>query len=392
MISLCCMHYSTQDLHCVNHAARAAAVAATYAAASVVPRAKLCADRLFGSIPAPMSAARSSTQTSVPTDITSMLNEEVILDQTFQVFKANGSLPYTYFTPADSFRASVSQDAVASAEPQTGFALFLDNFAKFLYLYLRRTSPLVLDSWSELITSINSYIDLLNQLKVSSGGSVQENDHYEITYFSIRHASVRILPRQTMVFIKKRQREESGKDFNTVVLVKSPNAAMCEALLRIVECVDEAPYPLVIKPSRISQEYIVQAIDHLNRTNHVLVFGDIELTFDTAKLVGDNLRQIGVFIGQQDLDKIARVDGAGAGDVSLTDQLFAHLKVACSLNLRPLPLARIVTSIVNISQDGKIKIHRAIQNAAPVSYKADHNTLSERSLVWFLLVSLFPRH
>lgn len=221
---------------------------------------------------------------------------------------------------------------------------------------------------------------------------MQENDHYEITYFSIRHASVRILPRQTMVFIKRRQREESGEDFNTVVLVKSPNAAMCEALLRIVECVDEAPYPLVIKPSRISQEYIVQAIDQLNRTNHVLVFGDIELTFDSAKVVGDNLRQIGVFIGQQDLDKIARFDGAGAVDASLTDQLFAHLKVACSLNLRPLPLARIVTSIVNISLDGRIKIHRAIQNAAPVSHNADHNTLSERSLVWFLLVSLFPRH
>ncbi|CAH2350530.1 hypothetical protein CLIB1423_01S12200 [[Candida] railenensis] len=355
--------------------------------------------------------------TSIPA---SMSIENVFLDQTFQLYKANGS-------PSASFIYGEEEEG-----EKEGFSTFLENFAKFLYNHLSRTNPSILQSTSELISSINDYKDLLRQLRVTKGrestertGNEEENEDanapsYSMIFFSIRHSNLRILQKQSVVFITKREEQnqgqqnnlrEEGKNFSTIVLVRASNPSISEGLLTVLEESVQLGYPLVIKPERISQGYIKDTINKMSEVKSVQEFGDVELSFQTSNIVGDSLRQVSVCIPQADLERLNQVQQRqqqeqleqqqqqqqqrnsehqadpptlpSAGP-SLVAAIFSHLQKITALNLNLVPLSRFTSQIVNISQEGKIKIHRGIDGQ-------NHEQIFSKSLVWRLLISLFNK-
>lgn len=347
-----------------------------------------------------------------------MLIENVFLDQTFQLYKANGS-------PPSSFIYGDEEEG-----EKEGFSSFLENFAKFLYNHLSRTNPVLLQSTSELISSINDYKDLLRQLRVTKGRERTERTEngeesedvnsplYLIIFFSIRHANLRILQKQSVVFITKTEEQngdqqntlrKNGKEFSTIVLVRASNPSISEGLLTVLEESVQLSYPLVIKPERISQSYIKDTINKMSEVRSVQEFGDVELSFQTSSIVGDSLRQVSVCIPQADLERLNQVQQQqqkqqqkqkvqeadpstpstpstipSLTGPSLVAAIFSHLQKITALNLNLVPLSRFTSQIVNISQEGKIKIHRGIDGE-------NHEQIFSKSLVWRILISLFNK-
>lgn len=292
------------------------------------------------------------------------MNENIFVDQTFQIYKSNGSPKENDF--------------------ELGKERFLEIYSQFLFKYLQNTNPSLLNDG--IITSITTSRDILKHLKTSHGSGTQEG--FDIVYFSMKHTNSRVLSRQSIVFIKQQESQQNDstttdKDahFNTIVLVKSSTPPLCEALLRIVESI-QGDQPLVIKPFKVGGDYIRNIMDNLiEKIESVEELGNIELAFQGINQQNDSLRQISIAIPSADIKQFHKDK---TPNLSLSNKIYKHLNKITKMNFNNLPLTRFTSHLVNISQDGKLKIHRLILRDR---HQLDNEEGS--TLIWFLLASLF---
>lgn len=184
-----------------------------------------------------------------------------------------------------------------------------------------------------------SYKDILRVLKIAYGNV--DKDQYRIQY--IQFHCTGLLPNQMFVFIK----DITDPDDNfTLVLNKiSPKVKLNRFIVELLEDLNHDP--LIIKPFNLPNDFIPNLINQL-LTKLEDIHGSMELVYtteDKTKL----LRNMIVEIRKSDLESL------------YTEQLYEDicnfLYTNTKIRFNRLVIERLNSSLMNLSNDGKIKFN-----------------------------------
>ncbi|KAG2736323.1 hypothetical protein G9P44_000413 [Scheffersomyces stipitis] len=327
---------------------------------------------------------------------------DLFLDQTFKLYKCNQSL----------VTISASTNVLAADQ----VAYLKENIAKYLYsVYRRRRDE---SREGEIIPRYSRADDIEPELKITFGSrnTSFENRIYNIQYLIIRTSDRSLqLPRQIFIFINRDGVDSDGKSFNTIVLNRQFNSSSSSVqvnnfIISLLENMPDIETGLVMKEYRLNEKYIETAINELSNSIKDLkdtrvgeevrlmdgLLGDLEITyssesksstFSNGPVINGNLRNIVINIPQKDITEFINKfekeseHGEKQTTLQLISEINGFLYDNSSINFENLAIVKFVSSVVNISAEGKIKISGA-------KIAVGDESVKDR-IVWFLLESLY---
>lgn len=289
--------------------------------------------------------------------------DKLFLDQTFKLYKSNDTLPQL-------------------TQPQ------LDYISTIICQYLFQTLA------NDIISEYRSYQDLFTDFKITH--NVRQFNQFTITYISVRHRG--LLPRQTIIFIKSANSNDETRPFNALVMIKATNSSLLSVLIQVIENL-ATEVPIIIRDLRFTEKYLNLIINNvssglISMNNYAEVIGDVELLYLTSHLVSnDSLRNITISVPEKDIQNLADLQG-------LVNNINAFLKRTSQLNFNNIPLFRFTSRLINLSQDGKLKISsdklHLVRNSdfidnISTSTQLQHDALEgqENPFIWFLIGSIY---
>lgn len=289
--------------------------------------------------------------------------DKIFLDQTFKLYKSNDAVPKLTQTQLDYISHVTCQ-------------YLFDSLA------------------NDIISDYKEYQDLLHDFKITNDS--RHSDRFNITYISIRHRG--LLPRQTIIFIKGVDDTEGPQLFNTLVLIKTTNSSLLKVLIQAIENLP-TEIPIVVRELKFNEKYLNWIVNNVSTSiqsleNHAEVMGEVELIYQTNHLVSnDALRNIIINIPEQDIQHLSDQNG-------LIHNINDFLKQTSEINFNNLPLVRFTSRLINLSQDGKLKISSdKLHLVRNVYFLSDSSTVAsgqenasedqENPFIWFLLRSIY---
>lgn len=289
--------------------------------------------------------------------------DKLFLDQTFKLYKSNDVLPEL-------------------SEQQ------LDYIANIICKYLFQTLS------NDIISDYKSYTSLRPDCKLTNNS--KRFNKFIITYVSIRFNG--LLPRQTIIFINRLENKDKTEEFSTLVMVKTTNLAVLTLLIQAIENLSTET-PIIIKELKLAENSIKLILNNLSKSllsinNYSEIIGDVELIYQTGHLVSnDSLRNIIINVPEKDIKGLSNSQG-------LIDNVNEFLKTSSLLNFNNIPLIRFTSRLINLSQEGKLKISSDKLHLVPNDAFLDGNLTSnqlldtqeqeqESTFIWFLIGSLY---
>ncbi|CUM65150.1 uncharacterized protein PRCAT00002777001 [Priceomyces carsonii] len=288
------------------------------------------------------------------------MDHDVLLDQTFKVYKSNRSL---------------------RAIPQDQREYILLNLSKFLFRAYQNHS-------TDIIPIYDSYESIKDGLKLTFNGL--EYGGYKLNQLSIKHKSSSILSKQAFVFLSS---DQSSSEFNTVILNRvsssSTNVSANEFIISLLENLD-LDDPFVIREHRFGYHSIKEVSNQLtDEETDKYLLGDIELVYVMHfNHINENLRHIIINVPNKD---IQNMNNAG-----LIDNINMFLQENSKIDFQKLSILKFSSASVNISIDGKIKIfgekfkgHMRLREQVSNNTDDSNEDPFGHPFIWRLLCSLF---
>lgn len=277
-----------------------------------------------------------------------------LLDQTYLVYKCN-SAPFNHGELLETQSHYISK-----------------QLSLLLYTTYASTN-------SDLIPKFRSSDDVLDKLRITSGVSTTL-DGFSVAYIRVRVIN-NLAPPQMYVFMSvdedrvDQARDTPGKqEFKARLLLKSP--LPYELVTQILENVPEMSEPLIIRRLDVSSPCITNVINAISKkaldigercgvkTDESFlqaVFGTLDLVY-SVPIANDSLRSIQVSVPSTDTGELLK-----ASSEPIVVSLHAWLSKTTKMNFDNLPIKSVVSSIVHLSDDGKIRLC----NNTSVSYQID---------------------
>lgn len=282
------------------------------------------------------------------------------IDQTFKVYKSNRSLPLLTESQLELIKTTTSS---------------------FLYQTVVANDP----------HDIRSSTDLLPDLEVVNHS--KRFQEYTATLLSIRYAG--FLPRQTFFFVHRDGVPQDGLKFRSLALIRSTNSTYLELMLQVLQSFDY-DVPLVIKDMQLSDKSIKGILNELIKKLHLVcnadqVLGDTTLTYDLQNMVSNgSLRNIVIDVPQTDLLRLITEEG-------FVCNLNLFLKKTSALDFDLLPLSKVTSRLINMSLDGKLKVHGEnlylVDNLDLAEHGISQNSSTTdtvgQPLIWFIILSIY---
>lgn len=283
--------------------------------------------------------------------------KKLFVDQTFRLYKSNTSLP------------ELSQEEINYIKTLVG---------KYLFHSVS----------NDIINSYSTYKDFVPGIKVV----YDRGDLRDVRFTSITASYPSLLPKQTLIFVSEYNDHNYSlsMQYRTLVLVRSTNASLAEIIMQGIQNLN-LETPMVLRPLNLPSNCVPRVIDKLS--TQLLNFdlfceaiGDLELTYQLTPLVTNNsLKDIIINISRSDLKTLDKSRGVIEG-------INTFLKRNTLMEFRNMPLVRFVSSLLNFSQDGKLKMSsislhliNTILKASPSNYNShpsdQNNENSELDLI-----------
>ncbi|CCE82813.1 Piso0_002563 [Millerozyma farinosa CBS 7064] len=282
------------------------------------------------------------------------------IDQTFKVYKSNRSLPLLSESQLELIKTTTS---------------------RFLYQTVVADDP----------HGIKSSLDLLPDLEVLNYS--KRFQEYTMTLLNIRYAG--LLPRQTFFFVHRDGVPQDGLKFRSLALIRSTNSTYLGLMLQVLQSFDY-DVPLVIKDMRLSDKSIKGILNELVMKLHSVcnadqVLGDTALTYDLQDMVSNgSLRNIVIDVPQTDLSCLITEEG-------FVRNLNLFLKKSSALDFDLLPLSKVTSRLINMSSDGKLKVHGEnlylVDNLDLAEHGISQNPSTtdaiDQPIIWFIILSIY---
>ncbi|ODV67731.1 hypothetical protein HYPBUDRAFT_108000 [Hyphopichia burtonii NRRL Y-1933] len=289
------------------------------------------------------------------------MNNQLLVNNTFKIYKSN-AVPQAKF-PLQSLNSLLRQQG--------------------LYLYEKYQS-----SNHDLIPKYTNLSDLIKVMKIT-------NRHVQVKDYSINVIMIKsspIIPNQLILFILKLNSD--FKNFNTVILIKSSIPAF---LVQSLEAsLSRISVPLIIKDVQLTNHSIEAIINNFTAslndhdgTKIAKLFGDLEIIYSTP-LKMESLKTISILIPISNLEKLVM---ANDQQLKLIDLINHFLFNTTKLVFANLHMARFRSRLLDLSADGKFKIHPENLHLFNNSFSLNNEDSDDQdeldSFVWFVMASVY---
>lgn len=263
-----------------------------------------------------------------------------LLDQIYRIYKCNAS-------PLDEGEL---------LEVQSQY--ILKQLSLLLYTTYASTN-------NDLIPKFRSSEDVLSKLRITSGVSTTR-DGFSAAFIRVRAVN-NLAPTQMCVFVKRNDvhglQRNKGLEFDARVLIKS--SLSNQLFTQILESIPQMSEPLIIRRLDVASHHITNVLNALSEKALALcdnsaykpddtfldsVFGTLDLAY-TVPLSNDSLRSIQISVPSTDTGKLLR---SSLGPIAVS--LHEWLSKTTRMRFERLAMKSVVSGIVHLSDDGKIKL------------------------------------